>query len=232
MKLWCTAFAALLVSTSAYAQGVPRIKATVLSFDGKVLTVTSGVGKAAQTMPVEVLPGTRYMREEKRALADLAPNDYIGATVTTGKDGVLHAQEVHIFPEELRGSSEGVFTATGNRSMIDATVATVAAGTVSVTYRGAAGADGPTCTGRAPRQADQGCHGSATILVAAGVPVTTLANGDKSLLVPGAILALSVMAGSDGRPVTPGLTVEGQFAPDATPTPPSATPRPAKPPGR
>jgi hypothetical protein len=232
MKLWCFAAAALLVCTSAHAQGVPRIKATVQSFDGQIITVNTGTGKQAQTMQVGITPATRYVREEKRALTDIATDNYIGATVTTGKDGVLHAQEVHVFPQELRGSSEGIFSIGNNRSMIDATVATVGGGAISVTFRGAPGADGPACTGRAPRQADQGCHGSATIMVAAGVPVTALAAGDKSMLVPGAILALSVMAGPDGRPVTPGLTLEGQAAPDAAPAPPSAAPHPAKPASR
>ena len=202
-------FAAFLVAP-AVAQGVPRIKAKILSFDGQTLTVTSGTGKNAQAMTVGVLPTTRIVRQEKRAPADIAVGNNIGATVTTTRDGALHAQEVHIFPEELRGSSEGVFAAGTGRSMIDATVSATAPGKLSVTYRGANGGGRPGLhRPRRPAKSVGGCQGSADILVAPGVPVTALMAGDKSLLVPGALIALSVMAGPDGQPVTPGLTVEG-----------------------
>ena len=231
MKLWSAALLALVLvpvvtAPNAFAQGVPRIKATILSFDGQTLNVTTGEGKNVQAMSVGLLPTARIVRQEKRALTDIAAGDYVGATVTTGKDGILHAQEVHIFPEELRGSSEGVVPAGTGRSMIDATVRGTAPGVLSVDYRGADGADGAPCTGRAPPSG--GCHGSADILVAPGVPVTALMAGDKSLLVPGAVLALSVMAGPDGRPVTPGLTVQ-----PAAPDPASASPAhgPVKPAG-
>ena len=227
MRVWYAALLVLMAAVpaqEAFAQAVPRIKAKILSFDGKALTVTSGAGAEAHTMTVSVLPTTRYMRLEDRALPAIAAGNYIGATVTKNKDGILRATEIHVFPEELRGSSEGIFDVAG-RSMINATVRGNAAGIVSVGYRGAEGGDGPACTGHAPRTG--GCKGSADILVMADVPVTALVPADKSLAVPGAIIALSVMAGPDGRPVTPGLT----FEPGATPMP-AAAPMAAKPRGR
>jgi len=87
---------------------------------------------------------------------------------------------------------------------------------------------GPACSGRAPKAG--GCKGSTTIAVAAGVPVIALLDGDKSLLVPGAILAVSILAGPDGKPVTPGLTVEGN-APQKSAAP-STTAVPAPVPAR
>ena len=206
MKLWSATAAAFLIATPAFAQGVPRIKAAIQSFDGQTLTVTSGTGKNVQTTAVEVLPTTRILREEKRPQTDIVVGNYIGATVTSSRDGVLHAQEIHIFPEELHGTSEGIFAAGTDRSMIDAKVTAIAAGSVSVIYRGSGAADGPACTGRAPRVG--GCQGSVTLVVAGSVPVTALLPGDKSLLVPGAVVTASVMAGGDGKMVTPGLTVE------------------------
>ena len=220
MKLCSAAFVALaclMTAQGAVAQGVPRIKAKVLSFDGKVLKVTSGTGAQAETLTVGILPTTRYVRQEDRALADIAAGNYIGATVTKLRDGTLRAVEIHIFPEELRGNNEGIFTAAG-RTMIDGTVRTTSAGSVSVAYRGADGGDGAACTGHAPRVG--GCQGSADIVVTPAVPVTALVPADKSLLVPGAIIALSVAAGPDGRPVTPGLTfVPGTGEPVAGPAP-------------
>lgn len=228
MKFWSAALLALVFSLPAqgvFAQGVPRIKARVLSFDGKVLKVTSGTGAQTETLTVGVLPTTRYVRQEDRVLSNVAGGNYIGATVTRLKDGILRATEIHIFPESLRGNNEGIFDAAG-RTMIDATVRIIGDGIISVAYRGATGGDGAACTGHAPRTG--GCTGSADILVTQNTPVTALVPADKSLLVPGAVIALSVMAGPDGRPVTPGLTFEPDAGePVAAPAPaPSAAPRP------
>ena len=70
------------------------------------------------------------------------------------------------------------------------------------------GSDGPTCTGRAPRQG--GCKGELTFALAAKAPVITIKPGDKSMLAPGKVAAISVIAGPDGHLVTPGLTIENE----------------------
>jgi hypothetical protein len=103
----------------------------------------------------------------------------------------------------------------------------VTAGTATslgVKFRGAAG-EGAACSGRAPADPLAGCSGNTTILVAAGTPVLALAPGDKSLIKPGAVVALSIMAGPDGKPVTPGLTIETMATPPV-PLPAAADPAP------
>jgi hypothetical protein len=194
----------LALPSLAMAQTLPRIKATVVAFDGKALTLDDGSGKP---MVVGLTPTTRIVRQEKRALADIKTGDYVGATLTVARDGSRHAQEVHEFPESLRGSGEGLVGMANNRFMIGGTVSAIAPGSLTLDYRGSEGEDGPACSGRAAKAG--GCRGSSAIAVAAGVPVIALLDGDKSLLVPGAILAVSILAGPDGKPVTPGVTVEG-----------------------
>ena len=205
----------LALSSPAAAQTVPRIKAKLLSFDGTLMSVDAG---DAKPMIVGLMPATRIVKQEKRALADIKTGDFVGATAIAAKDGSRRAQEVHVLPDELRGSGEGVVAAGSNRFMIGGTVSATAPGTLTVQYHGSEGGDGPACTGRA-LPLPGGCQGSATIAVAAGVPVVGLVHGDKSLLVPGAVLAISILAGPDGHPVTPGLTVEGVTPPDAPKTP-------------
>ena len=204
---------ALAFVPAAQAQTLPRIKAKLVSFDGKVLTLDDG---DAKPMLVGLMASTRIVKQEKRALADIKPGDYVGTTVIAAKDGSRHAQEVHVFPESLRGSGEGMVAAGTNRFLVGGTVSAAVPGLLALDYHGSEGADGPTCSGRAAKAA--GCQGSAPIAVAAGVPVIALVDGDKSLLVPGAILAVSILAGPDGKPVTPGLTVEG-MAPEEKPAP-------------
>lgn len=219
MQRWFLLLLCVLAPSLAMAQAVPRIKGVLMSFDGKLLTVKT---IDPEPMRVGLMPVTRIVKQEKRALIDIKPHDYVGATITVAKDGSRHAQEVHVLPDSLRGSSEGLFAIDNGHFMLGGTVAKVDAGQLSVDYRGASDAGAATCTGRAPRTG--GCDGHADVIVAAGVPVTALVQGDNSLLVPGAVLAISILAGPDGHPVTPGITVEGMAAQDA----PGAAPPPAR----
>jgi hypothetical protein len=43
----------------------------------------------------------------KKSVGDIKPGDYIASTGIKGTDGKLHAIEVRIFPESLRGAGEG-----------------------------------------------------------------------------------------------------------------------------
>ena len=210
----------------AVAQGVPRIKASVVAFDGSLLTVRPE--GESDTMKIGIRPATQILKEEPKALADVPAGAFVGATL--GKiSGAFSAQEVHIFPENLRGSGEGLYPATpgSSRFILNGAVTAAAPTTLSVKFRGAGG-DGAACTGRAPINPLVGCQGNATIVVAAGTPVIALVAADKSQIKPGAVLALSIMAGPDGKPVTPGLTIETVATP---PVPLPAAPADAVAPG-
>jgi len=43
----------------------------------------------------------------KASLADIKPNSFVGSTAMPQADGSWKAVEVHIFPEEMRGTGEG-----------------------------------------------------------------------------------------------------------------------------
>ena len=60
--------------------------------------------------------------------ADIKPGDFVGSAAVRGADGKLHAEEVHIFPENLRGTGEGHRPMSGpQESMTNAAVAGIAA---------------------------------------------------------------------------------------------------------
>jgi hypothetical protein len=188
-----------------------QVQGTIVSFDGQTITVKSDTG---QTMAVAILPVTRYIYDEPRKVSDIHQGDFIGAAALKGPDGKLHAQEVHIFPDSLRGMGEGQYGMGDNnpdRSMTNATVMQVASvagnGDLMLSYHGAGAAGDPACTGHAA-PGGQGCTGTTVIEVAAGVPVVGLVAGDTSSLVPGAAVSMFVVTTPDGKQVTPGMTVE------------------------
>jgi hypothetical protein len=190
-----------------------RVRGTIVSFDaaGQMLTVK---GDDGQTVTVGVIPQTRYIYNEKRSVSDIHQGDFVGSAALKGSDGKLHAQEVHIFPDSLRGMGEGQYGMNDNnpnRSMTNATVMQVAAvsgnGDMMLSYHGAGAAGDANCTGHAAAGGN-GCTGTTEIEVAAGVPVIGLVAGDQSSLVPGAAVAMLVVTTPDGKQVTPGMTVE------------------------
>lgn len=199
-------------------QGVPqapvgphRVRGTIVSFDGKLLTVKTDSG---EIVAVSVLPTTIYLYNELRKPGDIRVGDFLGSAAVPGSDGKLHAQEVHIFPEQLRGTGEGQYPMgdpNSNRSMTNATVAEVTSvakgGTLKLTYHGASAPGEPTCTGHAPKSGD-GCVGQTEIVVAPGVPVLAYIYGRASALVAGAAISMLVDSGADGEPVTTRLVVE------------------------
>ncbi|MES2293486.1 MAG: hypothetical protein V4527_09350 [Pseudomonadota bacterium] len=224
------AVACAFMASGASAQDIPRIKARILSFDGKTLSVTSGT--AGQSLAIGLIPSTRLMYEEKLDPAALKPGDYLGATLAKN-GGAWEAREIHLLPQALQGAGEGLYPLP---SAPEQRIATGAVGksdgkNISVEFRGSVGSDGATCTGRAPRQG--GCKGEVSFILGAKTPVVAIKQGDKSILVPGKVVAVSVVAGPNGHLVTPGLTVEnetgGEVLDVAPAKPPQTQPPQAKP---
>jgi hypothetical protein len=177
-------FAALL-SLSAWAQspapeGTPtRIRGTVEKLDGQNLTVKSRDG---QSVTVAMAPNFTVATLVKKSINDIKPNDYVASTGVKGTDGKLHAVEVRIFPEAMRGTGEGQFPwdLQPDSVMTNATVtgtAAVAGGqTLKVSYKGQESefTVGPEC------------------------PVLGLAGGDSGLLKPGAAVFVIALKKPDG----------------------------------
>ena len=206
----------------AAAQDIPRVKARILSFDGKTLSVTSGT--AGQSLAIGLMPAARLMYEEKFDAAALKPGDYLGATLARN-GGKWQAKEIHLLPEMLKGAGEGLYPlpSAPDQRIVTGTLSKNEGGAVTVEFRGSVGTDGATCTGRAPRQG--GCKGEVSFMPEAKAPVVAIRQGDKSILVPGKVAAISVVAGPNGQLVTPGLTIENETGGEVLDTAPA---KPAK----
>ena len=99
------ACAVMLASSSGFAQDKPvRIRGTLEQMDGGMMTVKTRDG---DTLKVKLADDGKVIALVKASLNDIKPNSYIGSTAMPEPDGTWKAVEVHIFPEEMRGTGEG-----------------------------------------------------------------------------------------------------------------------------
>ena len=85
--------------------GTPtRVAGTIEKLDGRMLTVARTDG---QKQSVTLTPDAKIFGVEKRKLTDIKAGDFVASGGVRGTDGKIHAVEVRIFPEELRGTGEG-----------------------------------------------------------------------------------------------------------------------------
>src|SRR5712664_3885520 len=81
-----------------------RIRGTVEKIDGQTLTVKT---RSGETMTVKLADNFVVMGVAKASVADIGSGKFIGTTTLGERDGALVALEVHIFPENMRGTGEG-----------------------------------------------------------------------------------------------------------------------------
>jgi hypothetical protein len=90
---------------SASAQDKPlRIRGTIDQVDGTMMIVRSREG---DTLKVKLADDGKVVALVKATLTDIKPNSFVGSTAMPQPDGSWKAVEVHIFPEEMRGTGEG-----------------------------------------------------------------------------------------------------------------------------
>src|SRR5438876_1195646 len=103
-----TALLIAAVSTVAIAQAPAnppvRIRGTVERIDRTNLTVKANSG---QSVNVKLADNYTVMGIARASLADVASGKFIGTTTLGERNGALVALEVHIFPENMRGTGEG-----------------------------------------------------------------------------------------------------------------------------
>ena len=165
------AVAMVAISTiAAIAQQSPtptRVRGTIEGVDGDVLAVKS---RAGQDVKLHLTGDAKIVGIIKISLADIKVGSFIGTTTVPGPDGAQNAVEVHVFPEDMRGTGEGSrpYDLRPNSTMTNATVSESVAGndghTLLVKYK----------------------DGEKKVLVSPETPVVTYVPGDRSDLKPGA----------------------------------------------
>ena len=175
--LFLVAGALLLASALASAQTPMRIRGTITSFDGNVLSVKTRDGKDVK---INLTPDFGVAAAKAVTLADFGPGAYVGSTAKKNAAGQLVASEVHRLPPQAKAGHTPWDTAPGD-TMTNANVAKVV----------------KTANGNELTLEYQG--GSEKILVPDGTPIVDFAPGDKSLLVPGATVFVGATVAADGK---------------------------------
>jgi hypothetical protein len=135
------ALAATMIAASftAAAQGV-RVRGTIQKADGNVLTL-----KPNDSSPVRLTLADNAMivAVVKASMADIKEGTFLGSAAMPQPDGTQKALEVHIFPEQMRGTGEGhrPYAPVPNGTMTNgaaagATVSGVEGSTMTVKYKG------------------------------------------------------------------------------------------------
>ncbi len=182
-KILCLAGGILGLGAAATAQAAPagmaeRIHGTVERFDGNALAVHTLDGRE---LTIAMPKDARIAALVNRKLSDIKPGDFVGSAAVKGRDGRLHAQEVHIFPASMRGTGEGHRPMGEPEQTMTNAVVDGIAGITEGDSRG-----GDVLTLKYP-------GGEQRIEVAPGTRVVKLIPGDDTLLKPGA--AVTVVAG-------------------------------------
>jgi hypothetical protein len=154
----------------AVAQQPPtpsRVRGTIEAVDGDTLAVKS---RAGEDVKLHMAGDLKIVGITKIALSDIKVGSFIGTTTVPGPDGANNAVEVHVFPEDMRGTGEGSrpYDLKPNSSMTNATVEQSVVGndghTLNIKYK----------------------DGEKKVLVSPETPVVTYVPADKSDLKPGA----------------------------------------------
>src|SRR6267142_5182137 len=98
------ALSAVAALAQAPANPPVRIRGTVESLDGQILTVKARNG---ESMKVKLAETFVVIGITKASVDDIASGKFIGTTTVGQREGSLVAEEVHIFPESMRGTGEG-----------------------------------------------------------------------------------------------------------------------------
>jgi hypothetical protein len=158
---------ALIIATNVTAQAPPvRVRGVVQALEGQTLIVATpsdGVVRLALT------DMTGINGVEKRSLADITDNAFIGTTAVKDKNDRWRATEVHIFPEAMRGAGEGHYA-------WDLPESTMTNGAVT----------GAAAKGRGRTLQVRYADGTTEVDVTRRTAIVALTMGDRSLLVPGA----------------------------------------------
>ena len=160
--------AIIAASCSAATAQTMRMSGTIEKADGNVLSLKSSDGAEVKLTPTE---NAMIIAVVKASMADIKEGTFLGSAAMPQPDGSQKALEVHIFPEQMRGTGEGhrPYAPVANSTMTNgaASGATVA------------GADGSTMVVKYK-------DGEKKIVVPPNAPIVRYEIGNKSDLKTGA----------------------------------------------
>ena len=91
--------------SQSWPAGITPVRGVVTSVSGDVLTVNSSSGSVNINLDRQLKVYTRTPSD----LAHVTSKSFVGVTSVKQPDGSERATEIHVFPEELRGTGEGSY---------------------------------------------------------------------------------------------------------------------------
>src|SRR5690349_17067392 len=187
---WVLAGAIVAASCASASAQTLRVRGTIEKADGNVLTLKSNDGAE---LKLTLTGNARIVAVVKATMADVKEGTFLGSAAMPQADGSQKAIEVHIFPEEMRGTGEGhrPYAPVPNSTMTNgaasgATVTSVNGSTMMVKYKG----------------------GEKKIVIPPGTPIVRYEIGGKSDLRPGArFTVLAATRKADGTLETSRINV-------------------------
>ncbi len=150
------------------ARAQTRVRGTITAFDGKALTIDS-------KEPITLGEKTEIVFTQPIKLADIKPGDFLGVTSVKHPDGKLVAYEVRRFPKPINPGHRP-FDGRDDQTMTNASVGTVT----------------QSASGRELTMTYEG--GAQKIVVPESAAVSALVPGNRSQLVRGAPVSLTMDA--------------------------------------
>src|SRR5690349_21861740 len=111
----------LLASLSAQAQNM-RVRGTVTSLDGDVLSVKTREGKDVK---IQLAPDAQVVTTKKVSADEFKPGSYVGVTSVKGPDGRLVAKRVHALGPQVP-PMHGKWDSIPDSMMTNANIASIA----------------------------------------------------------------------------------------------------------
>ena len=190
IMLTALAMPALAQAPAGAPAGAPppttNVRAKIVKLDGQNLTVKTREG---QTVAIALAPNTQVRTLVRKKLGDIKDGDYVASTSMPGKDGKLHAVEIHYLPAQVPELQVPYDYAQGS-VMTNAHVSGIAkakSGTdLTVTYKG----------------------NTTDIVVDKKTKIVAPADGAMSDLKPGKVVFLRATKAADGSLTANNVTVE------------------------
>jgi hypothetical protein len=173
-------FLALILATgAALAQSNMRVRGTISSLDGDVLSVKSRDGK---DMKLHLTSDAQIAVAKKLALSDIKPGTYVGVT-SVQQGGKQVAKEVHLIPPTAPSGHMDWDLMPGSKmtnANLQAVVNAAGGNEITLKYK----------------------DGEQRITVPAGTPIVGFDNGDRSALKKGETIWTNARVEGDGKLVT------------------------------
>ena len=180
------AFALLAFATAtAFAQTNVRVRGTITSLQGDVLSVKSRDGK---DLKIELASDAQVAIAKKATMADFKPGSYVGVTSTKGADGRLVAQRVHALgPQvpQMHGAWDSMPDSMMTNANLENSAQVTGGNELTLKYK----------------------DGEQKILVTPQTEYYTFENGSRADLKPGETIFAGARMDNDGKLVAPRVAV-------------------------